>query len=96
MRRLAAGDLTARAGGLTARRRDEMAQLVRDFDTMAERLEESVNAQSRLLNDHAFTQQVQAVIGADPKVIGKYLAVAAAITVASRMRGIITARKAAP
>ena len=50
-RRLAAGDLTARAGGLTARRRDEMAQLVRDFDTMAERLEESVNVQSRLLND---------------------------------------------
>ena len=33
------------------RRRDEMAQLVRDFDAMAERLEESVNAQSRLLND---------------------------------------------
>ena len=28
-----------------------MAQLVRDFDTMAERLEESVNAQARLLND---------------------------------------------
>jgi len=50
-RRLAAGDLTARAGGLTARRRDEMAQLVRDFDTMAERLEESVKTQSRLLND---------------------------------------------
>jgi len=50
-RRLAAGDLSARAGGLTARRRDEMAQLVRDFDTMAERLEESVNAQARLLND---------------------------------------------
>jgi len=49
--RLAAGDLTARAGGMTERRRDEMAQLVRDFDTMAERLEESVNAQSRLLND---------------------------------------------
>ena len=50
-RRLAAGDLTARAGGMTDRRQDEMAQLVRDFDTMAERLEESVNAQSRLLND---------------------------------------------
>ena len=49
--RLAAGDLTARAGGLAARRRDEMAQLVRDFDIMAERLEESVNAQARLLND---------------------------------------------
>lgn len=49
--RLAAGDLTARAGGLSAGRRDEMAQLVRDFDTMAERLEAAVNAQSRLLND---------------------------------------------
>jgi two-component system sensor histidine kinase CpxA len=50
-RRLAAGDLSARAGGLSSRRRDEMAQLVRDFDTMAERLEAAVNAQSRLLND---------------------------------------------
>ena len=50
-RRLAAGDLTARAGGLTTRSRDEMGQLVRDFDSMAERLEESVNAQARLLND---------------------------------------------
>ena len=49
--RLAAGDLSARAGGLAAHRRDEMAQLVRDFDTMAERLEAAVNAQSRLLND---------------------------------------------
>jgi two-component system sensor histidine kinase CpxA len=49
--RLAAGDLSARAGGLGARRRDEMAQLVRDFDTMAERLEAAVQAQSRLLND---------------------------------------------
>ena len=49
--RLAAGDLSARAGGLAARRRDEMAQLVRDFDTMAERLEAAVNAQARLLND---------------------------------------------
>ena len=49
--RLAAGDLSARAGGLAARRRDEMAQLVRDFDTMAERLEAAVNAQSRLLTD---------------------------------------------
>ncbi len=49
--RLAAGDLSARAGGLAARRKDEMAQLVRDFDTMAERLEAAVHAQSRLLND---------------------------------------------
>jgi two-component system, OmpR family, sensor histidine kinase CpxA len=49
--RLAAGDLSARAGGLAARRHDEMAQLVRDFDTMAERLEATVNAQARLLTD---------------------------------------------
>ncbi len=49
--RLAAGDLSARAGGLSVHRRDEMAQLVRDFDTMAERLEATVNAQARLLND---------------------------------------------
>jgi two-component system sensor histidine kinase CpxA len=49
--RLAAGDLTARAGTAGSRRRDEMAELVRDFDGMAERLENLVNAQSRLLND---------------------------------------------
>lgn len=49
--RLAAGDLSARAGGRATRRRDEMAELVRDFDTMAERMEATVNAQSRLLND---------------------------------------------
>jgi two-component system, OmpR family, sensor histidine kinase CpxA len=49
--RLAAGDLSARAGTLPTRRRDEIAQLVRDFDAMAARLETLVNAQSRLLND---------------------------------------------
>jgi two-component system, OmpR family, sensor histidine kinase CpxA len=49
--RLAAGDLSARVGGLAARGGDEIAQLVRDFDAMAERLEKSVNAQARLLND---------------------------------------------
>ena len=49
--RLAAGDLTARAGVTTSRRRDEMAELVRDFDAMAGRLEALVKAQSRLLND---------------------------------------------
>jgi len=50
--KLAAGDLSARASppeGL--RRHDEMADLVRDFDAMAERLEKLVGAQSRLLND---------------------------------------------
>ena len=50
--RLAAGDLTARAGaGLKNRRRDEIGGLVRDFDGMAERLETLVNEQNRLLND---------------------------------------------
>ncbi|PYV97573.1 MAG: two-component sensor histidine kinase [Acidobacteria bacterium] len=50
-RRLAEGDLTARAGSAGSRRRDEIAELVRDFDIMAERLETLVKAQSRLLND---------------------------------------------
>jgi two-component system sensor histidine kinase CpxA len=49
--RLAAGDLSARAGGSPARGHDEIAELVRDFDAMAERLENLVNAQSRLLKD---------------------------------------------
>jgi two-component system sensor histidine kinase CpxA len=48
---LAAGDLTARSGARPSRRRDEVAGLMRDFDTMAERLESLVKAQSRLLND---------------------------------------------
>src|ERR1700678_1368177 len=50
-RQLAAGDLTARAGAPHIRRRDEVAGLMRDFDGMAERLENLVKAQSRLLND---------------------------------------------
>jgi two-component system sensor histidine kinase CpxA len=49
--KLAAGDLTARAGVRTSRGHDEMSELVRDFDTMAERLENLVNAQGRLLKD---------------------------------------------
>lgn len=50
-RQLAAGDLTARSGAPTSRKRDEIAGLMRDFDAMAERLEILVKAQSRLLND---------------------------------------------
>lgn len=49
--KLAHGELSARAGPTGARRRDEIAELVRDFDAMAGRLESLVNAQSRLLND---------------------------------------------
>lgn len=49
--KLAAGDLSARAGGGTSGRGDEITHLVRDFDTMAERLEKLVKAQARLLSD---------------------------------------------
>jgi signal transduction histidine kinase len=48
--KLATGDLSARAGG-SARGGDEISQLVRDFDLMAEKIEKLVNAQSRLLKD---------------------------------------------
>jgi signal transduction histidine kinase len=50
-RQLAAGDLSARAGAPNIRRHDELAGLMRDFDAMAERLENLMKAQSRLLND---------------------------------------------
>ncbi|HXY02788.1 MAG TPA: HAMP domain-containing protein, partial [Terriglobales bacterium] len=49
--RLASGDLTARAGVPGSRRRDETAELVRDFDLMADRLQNLVVAQRRLLSD---------------------------------------------
>lgn len=49
--KLASGDLTARAGMPSSRRHDETAELVRDFDRMAERLQTLVTAQQRLLTD---------------------------------------------
>jgi len=49
--KLASGDLGARAGMMQSRRRDEMGELVRDFDRMAERLQNLVNSQRRLLTD---------------------------------------------
>lgn len=49
--RLAAGDLSARAGGRSSAAGDEIAQLVHDFDVMAERIEKLIAAQSRLLKD---------------------------------------------
>jgi two-component system sensor histidine kinase CpxA len=48
---LAAGDLSARAGAPTSGRGDELTQLMRDFDRMAERIERLVDSQSRLLKD---------------------------------------------
>ncbi len=50
--RLAAGDLSARAGGgAGASRRDEIGSLVHDFDQMAERIENLITTQRRLLSD---------------------------------------------
>ena len=49
--RLAAGDLTARAGGSGIKRRDEIGSLVHDFDMMAERIENLITTQRRLLSD---------------------------------------------
>jgi two-component system sensor histidine kinase CpxA len=48
---LAAGDLAARTGAAQRARRDEVADLGRDFDSMAERIETLVLAQRRLLGD---------------------------------------------
>ena len=50
-RRLAEGDLSARVGSGERKRRDELEDLGRDFDGMAERMESMVSAQRRLLTD---------------------------------------------
>lgn len=49
-KRLANGDLSSRAG-LPDSRRDEIGDLSRDFDQMAERIESLMTAQQRLLRD---------------------------------------------
>ena len=48
---LAAGDLSARAGAPAGGRGDELTELMRDFDRMAERIEGLVDSQARLLKD---------------------------------------------
>ena len=48
---LAEGDLSARVTSDLAKRQDEVGQLGRDFNLMAERLESMVKAQQRLLGD---------------------------------------------
>jgi two-component system sensor histidine kinase CpxA len=45
---MAGGDLSVRVGG---RGKDEVAELARDFDVMAERLREMLDSQRRLLSD---------------------------------------------
>lgn len=49
--RLAAGDLQARVGPSVGVRRDEIGDLVRDFDAMAARIETLVHSQGQLLSD---------------------------------------------
>ena len=49
--RLTNGDLATRVGQPVVGRRDEIGQLARDFDAMAERLQALVGAQRRLLGD---------------------------------------------
>ncbi|HET9743318.1 MAG TPA: ATP-binding protein [Terriglobales bacterium] len=48
---IAAGDLKARAGTGKSEQHDEVGQLVKDFDHMAERLELLIGAQQRLISD---------------------------------------------
>ena len=50
-RQLAAGDLSTRVGAQMGNRRDELADLGRDFDLMAERIEILLTTQRRLLGD---------------------------------------------
>jgi two-component system sensor histidine kinase CpxA len=49
--RLASGDLTARAGAMVQPRHDEIGDVIRDFDAMAERLSLLVSSQKQLLSD---------------------------------------------
>jgi two-component system sensor histidine kinase CpxA len=50
-RRLANGELDARAGALRFRRRDELADLAQDFDTMAAQIQLLMTAQRRFVAD---------------------------------------------
>lgn len=51
VRKLTRGDLSARVGVKVSRRRDEIGDLARDFDSMAERIEALIGSQQRLLRD---------------------------------------------
>src|SRR5690606_36581613 len=49
--KLAEGDLSTRVAEKVGRRRDEIADLARDFDKMAERIEALISSQQRLSRD---------------------------------------------
>lgn len=51
IQRFAAGDLDQRVSPALGRRRDEVGQLARDFDAMAERIATLLSSQQRLLRD---------------------------------------------
>jgi two-component system, OmpR family, sensor histidine kinase CpxA len=48
---IAGGNLSARAAPVMEKRRDEIGELVRDFNQMAERIESLVNSQRQLISD---------------------------------------------
>jgi two-component system sensor histidine kinase CpxA len=50
-RRFAAGELSVRIGKDNARRKDELTELAKDFDQMAERIESLMTSQRQLLGD---------------------------------------------
>ncbi|MFN2501085.1 MAG: ATP-binding protein, partial [Pyrinomonadaceae bacterium] len=50
-KKLASGDLSTRVAPQVGRRRDELADLARDFDNMAERIESLITTQQRLNRD---------------------------------------------
>jgi signal transduction histidine kinase len=50
-RQIADGDLSARAASKMTRRRDEIGELVRDFNQMADRIETLVASQKQLISD---------------------------------------------
>jgi len=50
-RSLASGNLSARAGQDIAKRRDELGDLVRDFNSMANRIEDLLTSQQQLISD---------------------------------------------
>jgi two-component system sensor histidine kinase CpxA len=49
--KLASGDLSARTGSVLVQRRDEIGDLIRDFNAMASRIEELVSGQRQLISD---------------------------------------------
>lgn len=62
---LAAGDLTVRIGSQMGRRRDELADMGRDFDLMAERIETLVASERRLAESERRTVEAQQRLLAD-------------------------------